>query len=27
VVLRCGIYEREIQHRKSKRGDYRSAKA
>jgi NAD(P)-dependent dehydrogenase (short-subunit alcohol dehydrogenase family) len=27
VVLRCGMYEREIQHRKSKRGNYRSAKA
>ena len=27
VVLRCGIYEREIQHRKPKRADYRSNKA
>ncbi len=27
VVLRCGVYEREIQHRKSKRGDYRAVKA
>jgi NAD(P)-dependent dehydrogenase (short-subunit alcohol dehydrogenase family) len=27
VVLRCGIYEREIQHREPKRADYRSVKA
>ncbi len=27
VVLRCGIYEREIQHRETKRANYRSAKA
>ncbi len=27
VVLRCGIYEREIEHRKPKRADYRSTKA